>query len=110
MGKSPERSEPARGQVPSGEARGAGEPAPEPPPVYSLPLAVAASNCPTCERPFRFEMRSNKQEMDGRLLRCECGTVLGRYVVRVAGMLWLEVACPTRLTGSADRTTILSTT
>lgn len=62
--------------------------------AYSFPVAGAASNCPNCERPFRFEMRAHKQELNGRLMRCpSCGTVLGRYVVRVAGMLWLELAC-----------------
>lgn len=68
-------------------------------PVFSLPLATAAGNCPKCERPWHFEMRPNKPDLNGKFKRCVCGTLLGRYRSRVAGWRWLEVACPQGVTG-----------
>jgi hypothetical protein len=60
--------------------------------AYSLPLAGASGICPTCARPWAFKLRPGGAHMHGQPLRCRCGTVLGRYQVRAAGMVWLQIA------------------
>ena len=63
-------------------------------PVYSLPLAKAQYNCPACETPVFFKAKPDNRihSYNGGTFKCRtCGHTLGRFVVRVGGIVWLEV-------------------
>jgi len=63
-------------------------------PVYSLPLAKAHFNCPCCETPVFFKAKPDHRvrSFNGMTFCCStCTAELGRYVVRVGGIVWLEV-------------------